>query len=387
MITSTRNEFQKRFQKEAVWTVAAPGRVNLIGEHTDYNDGFVFPMAIERYTVISAAPGAGDVSRVFSTNMNSETEIYPNAPVVSPQKPAWSDYIQGVVSCCKEAGFAVPAFDAVLSSDVPLGGGLSSSASLEVAVATLIEAISGRKIDLVEKALICQKAEHVFAKMPCGIMDQFISTMGKAGFAMLLDCRSKKPKMVPMNDPGISVLITNSNVKHALTGSEYPERRAQCEKVAKYFGLEVLRDLTLETLEKAKDRLISETGSDLAYRRAYHVVTENDRTVEMAEALAACEWARCGELMYASHDSLSRDFEVSCEELDILVGIAREIGRENGMIGSRMTGGGFGGCTVSLVKTEKFESITEAIFKKYREKTGISPTIFATRPAEGAQMI
>jgi galactokinase len=212
-------------------------------------------------------------------------------------------------------------------------------------------------------------------------MDQFIAVMGKAGYAMLLDCRSRVPKMIPLDDPGVSVLIVNSNVKHELTGSEYPDRRRQCEKAAKLLGVPMLRDASLQSLNA--NRLVFDRESDggICFRRARHIVTENDRTVAAADAMMKRSWKTCGQLMYESHASMRDDFEITCSEIDALVEIARTI---DGVIGSRMTGGGFGGCTVSLVETAKAESISKAVAEQYRTKTGITPAIFATRPAQGA---
>ena len=383
LIDATKSAFTKQYGTAPAWIVSAPGRVNLIGEHTDYNDGFVFPMAIERYTVIAAAPGEGSKSTVFSVNKSEAASILTDGSSQPPEQVVWSSYVQGTVQYAFEAGFRARPFRAVINSDVPLGGGLSSSASLEVAAATLIEAMTGQQFDPVQKALICQKAEHRYAKMPCGIMDQLIAVMGQAGHAMLLDCRSKQPKMIPMDDPNVSVLIVNSNVKHELTGSEYPDRRRQCEKAAKLLAVPMLRDATLPQLEAARSRFNQEPDGDLCYRRAKHVITENDRTTAMATALTQKDWATCGQLMGASHRSMKEDFEITCKEIDRLAEIAQGT---DGVIGSRMTGGGFGGCTVSLIETSRTEEIVKAITKQYQSATGIEPAAFVTRPAQGARI-
>jgi galactokinase len=384
LINETKNEFLKRYGSEPIWIVVAPGRVNLIGEHTDYNDGFVFPMAIERYTVIAATPENTADAVVYSVNKNEFATIKVDGSAVPPQTVVWQSYIQGTVQNAVEAGLRPKSFRAVINSNVPLGGGLSSSASLEVATATLVEVMTGQKIDPVQKALLCQKAEHLYAKMPCGIMDQFISAMGQNGYAMLLDCRSRIPTMVPLNDPDITVLIINSNVKHQLTGSEYPDRRRQCEKAARLLGVPMLRDATLQQLETAQAVFDKEPDDQLCFRRARHVVTENNRTTMMADAMIRKDWKTCGLLMYESHASMRNDFEITCTEIDILVEIA---GHLDGVIGSRMTGGGFGGCTVSLAESSKVGNILETIKKQYRTKTNIEPTIFATRPAQGAMIV
>ncbi|HBT75709.1 MAG TPA: galactokinase [Planctomycetaceae bacterium] len=382
LIEQIKEEFQNRYEAVPSWVVAAPGRVNLIGEHTDYNDGFVLPMAIDRYTVIAAAPAEGPKANLFSVNKNESAEIIIDGIVNPDEKVEWSSYVQGTVSCCREEGFISRPFNALIHSTVPLGGGLSSSASLEVATATLVERISGKKFEPVAKALLCQKAEHLFAKMPCGIMDQFIATMGVEGQAMLLDCRSKKMRMVPLTDANIAILIVNSNVQHELTGSNYAERRDQCRQAAEILGVPSLRDANLLRLEKAKDAL-----GDVLYRRAKHVITENFRAGALADMLALADWESCGRHMYASHESLRDDYEVSCDELDLLVNIAKSIGMEEGVYGSRMTGGGFGGCTVSLVRAGRAVAIGEAIKTRYMEKTGIEPTVFSTKPSQGAMVI
>ncbi|MDR0611812.1 MAG: galactokinase, partial [Planctomycetaceae bacterium] len=377
LINETKLEFLKRYSSEPVWIVAAPGRVNLIGEHTDYNDGFVFPMAIERYTVIAAAPDDTADAVVYSVNKDESVTIKLDGSATPPQTVVWQSYIQGTVQNAVEAGLRPKSFRAVINSNVPLGGGLSSSASLEVATATLVEAITGQKIDPVQKALLCQKAEHLYAQMPCGIMDQFISAMGQNGYAMLLDCRSRIPAMVPFNDPDISVLIINSNVKHQLTGSEYPDRRRQCAKAAQLLGVPMLRDATLPQLETAQAIFDKEPGGQRCFRRARHIITENNRTIAMADAIVHKDWKKCGMLMYESHASMRDDFEITCTEIDILVEMARLL---DGVIGSRMTGGGFGGCTVSLTESSKVENISKTINEQYFTKTNIKPTVFATRP-------
>lgn len=383
LIDTTRTVFTKQFGIAPTWLVVAPGRVNLIGEHTDYNDGFVFPMAIERYTVIAATPCEENESTVFSVNKNRSATILTDGSSQPPDQVVWSSYVQGTVQYAFEAGFKAKPFRAVINSDVPLGGGLSSSASLEVAIATLIEAMTGKQFDPVAKALICQKAEHRYAKMPCGIMDQLIAVLGQQGHAMLLDCRSKEPKMIPMDDPRVSVLIVNSNVKHELTGSEYPDRRRQCEKAAALLGVSMLRDATLPQLESACKRFDQETDGEICYRRARHVITENDRTTATAAALAKRDWTTSGQLMGASHRSMKEDFEITCPEIDTLVEIALSI---EGVIGSRMTGGGFGGCTVSLIETKRMAEILKTITKEYQSATNIAPTAFVTKPAQGAQI-
>lgn len=391
LVENARRDYTERFHEEPVWIVSAPGRVNLIGEHTDYNAGFVFPMAIEKRTVIAAGPrrGSGKGSALIRSEIfNDEAEFLLNEKMMPAESVDWRSYVGGTISSALEQGLSVQEpFQASILSDVPLGGGLSSSASLEVSVATLLEAVSGHRVDPVEKALLCQKAEHQYAKMPCGIMDQFISAMAVKDHAMLLDCRNHAWSAVPMNDPDIVVLVINSNVKHTLSGSEYPERRADCAKAAEILGVSFLRDTTLADLEKRHALFDRFENGERIYCRARHFLTETVRTAEFAESLKNREWVRAGKLMVEGHLSLKDDFAVTCPETDKLVEIAAEIGAEGGIYGARQTGGGFGGCVVTLVQKEKADELAARIEAAYRSATGIEPASFMTRPAEGAKIV
>lgn len=380
--THVAQEFSKQFGHEPRWIAAAPGRVNVIGEHTDYNDGFVFPMAIDRYTVIAAAPGQGKQVRFRSSAGYEPITIDLGQPLKPAAKGAWYNYPLGVLAGFAARGLPFGGFDALVHSTVPLGGGLSSSAALEVSTATLLELITGKKLDPVEKALLCQKAEHDYAGMPCGIMDQFISVMGKKDHVLLLDCQSRKTELVPMSDPSVELLITNTNVKHELTGGEYAKRRAQCEQAAKILGVPSLREATAAALESARVKM-----DEVVFRRARHVIGEIDRTTRAATQVRASNWASVGELMYASHASLKDDYEVSCPELDAVVDIAKSIGLKGGVYGCRMTGGGFGGCTVALVQADKVDEISRQIAAEYEKRTKIKPTLFVSRPAAGATVV
>jgi galactokinase len=375
-------EFQKHFGRTPRWIVAAPGRVNVIGEHTDYNDGFVLPMAIERYAImaadLAASPGA---LNIYDAHFRETATIDISGPVTKGQ-PKWSNYIRGVLAGFQQRGDPIPALDVAFMSTVPLGGGLSSSAALEVCTGTLMEAAAGRSIDPIEKALIAQTAEHEFAGVPCGIMDQFISALGREGHLLLLDCRTRKTELVPMNDPSVELLIINTNVKHELVNGEYAERRAQCEEAARLLGVSSLRDASPDQLEQAKQKM-----SPVVYNRARHVIGEIERTVHAAEGIRQSNWPTVGQFMYASHYSLRDDYEVSCDELDAVVEIAEDIGVAGGVYGCRMTGGGFGGCCVALVKTGSVGSITQKIAAEYKVKTGLKASIFASRPAAGAMII
>ncbi len=354
------------------------GRVNLIGEHTDYNDGFVLPMAIDRYVVIAAdRPAApADGARLYSGLLGRWATVAVEPPFAPGAEP-WARYVQGVVAGCRAAGMVPGPFEAVVVSDLPPGAGLSSSAALEVAAATLIEAMTDRRLDPFQKALLCQTAEHDFAGVPCGIMDQSASVMGRDGALLLLDCRSRAVRLTPLADPEIVALIVNSNVRHALTDGGYAARRRQCEEAAHALGVAALRDVLPEQLESARGRL-----DDVHYRRARHVVGEIGRTVAAAEAIPHGDWATVGGLMYASHASLRDDYQVSCEELDLLVDLAAEAG----VIGSRMTGGGFGGCTISLVRRQALDAVTGHVREGYLRKTGREATAFMTRPVDGARV-
>jgi len=361
--------------------VAAPGRVNLIGEHTDYNEGFVLPMAIERYTLIAGDRAAeGEVTLHSLTT--GETARFSLRPKAERGDPGWSNYVRGVIAGFQNAKYKLQGFNAVIDSTVPFGGGLSSSAALEVAAASLLELMTGKALDPIEKALLCQKAEHDFAGVPCGIMDQFTSVLARQNHALLLDCRSRTTTAVPMTDTTITVLIINTNVRHKLADGEYAKRRAQCGIAAQAMKVPALRDATKRVLTSARGRM-----GPVPFRRGRHVITENERTRQAARAICNADWPRVGELMYASHASLREDYEVSCPELDAVVEIAQSIGEKGGMIGCRMTGAGFGGCAVSLVNTEAVPFITRKISELYERKTGAQATIFSSRPAAGARVL
>ncbi|XP_077980285.1 galactokinase-like [Glandiceps talaboti] len=368
--------FELCFDGRPTAAASAPGRVNLIGEHTDYNDGFVFPMALPMVTVVAGKKSSDEICRVITTaeNVDDERKVEFSLPTadnpLKPGKPSWSNYVKGVVANFK--GELVP-FDAVITSSVPIGGGVSSSASLEVAMYTFLEQLTSTSTELKDKALACQKAEHEFPGMPCGIMDQFISTMGKDGNALLIDCRSMESKLVPLSDPDLVILVINSNVKHELTGSEYPTRRRQCYEAAAALGKKSLRDATLEELAAHKDKLEPEI-----YKRAHHVIGEIQRTEEAAAVLEAGNYSKFGELMVESHKSLRDDYEVSCSELDELVDAAMEV---DGVYGSRMTGGGFGGCTVTLLKKEAVPKVVEHVKAKYSG----TPTFYVAQASDGAK--
>jgi galactokinase len=373
--------FTKCFGHAPRWKAAAPGRVNLIGEHTDYNEGFVLPMAIDRYTILAGDRNTKREVTLHSVTTGETANFSVRAPV-QPGQPSWSNYVRGVVAGFQERGFKVSGFDAIIDSTVPFGGGVSSSAALEVATATLLEALTGQKLDPIEKALLCQKAEHAFAGVPCGIMDQFTSVLAQQDHALLLDCRSREATPVRMTDSAITVLIINSNVRHKLVDGVYASRRKQCEDAARVLKVGALRDATLPELEAARAAL-----DPVVFRRARHVITENERTLQAARFIQAGDWPKVGELMYASHASLRDDYKVSCLELDTIVECAQSLGEPEGVIGCRMTGAGFGGCAVSLVRTSAVQTIGRKIQESYEHKTGTMPTIFSSRPGGGARIV
>ena len=381
LVEEVRAQFKTKFDSEPDVIVAAPGRVNLIGEHIDYCDGFVLPMAIDRYTVVAAkkteaeSPGTAEF---YSIDMDDTLSV-PLDKIQKGDRGFWGNYVTGVLAGMIEQGSEIPPLQAVTRSNVPIGGGLSSSASLEVAVGTMVEAITEASIDPVTKGLVCQKAEHDFVGVPCGIMDQFASVLCQKDHVLLLDCQDQSFEQIPFTNPDIAVLIINSAVKHELSGGEYAQRRSSCEKAARVLEVDSFRDLTMEQVNAKRDSM-----DPVVFKRAKHVVGEIARTTEAAAALKADDWDKVGELMYASHNSLRDDFEVSCKELDILVELAS---KTEGVIGSRMTGGGFGGCTVTLVAGDKADAATESICKLYEQATGVKPTAFVTRPSLGAHRI
>jgi galactokinase len=294
----------------------------------------------------------------------------------------WSAYVRGVVAGCQAHGLSPPAFDAVVVSTVPLGGGLSSSASLEVATATLVEAMTDRSLDPVAKALLCQQAEHEYAGVPCGILDQFTTIFARSGQLLLLDCTAQVAKPIPLADAGVGVLIVNTNVRHELSDGEYGRRRGQCADAANALGVQLLREVDAGQVAASAEQL-----GPLLTRRARHVVTENDRVVAAAQAARTSDWPAFGQLMVASHASLRDDYEVSCRELDLLVELATELGARDGVYGARLTGGGFGGCVVCLVMRDAIERVAHHLHTRYRQATGIEPTSFATQPAAGAAIL
>ena len=361
----------------APFLVTAPGRINLIGEHTDYNDGFVLPMAIDRHVSIRVTPRPDDLAVLRTDRDPTEHRIDLAAPIERLPRH-WANYPRGVLAGYRRLGFEIPGFDAEITSTLPAGAGLSSSAALEVALATAVETLCGRSLPPIERALLCQRAEHDYAGVPCGIMDQCAVCFGRAGHALQIDCRAQQVVgHVPLGND-VRVLVIDCGVKHDLADGEYAKRRAECGTAARLLGVPALRDVTESQLAAAAAGLPA-----VAHARARHVVTENARVPAFVAALAARDWPAAGRLMAASHDSLSRDYEVSCPELDQLVAAATATPLVHGC---RMTGGGFGGAVVALVDARDAERTARRIQDRYRKATGIDATWFLTAAAAGPRV-
>jgi len=376
------DQFRRRYGKTPR-VFSAPGRVNLIGEHTDYNEGFVLPIAIDRRTYVAAAANDSEAVQVQSNELNEAETFSLRSPYVSG-KTKWLGYIAGVAFELEKAGLKVAGADLAISSDVPIGAGLSSSAALEVSAASAFLALSEQNLEIKALALVAQKAEHNYVGTRCGIMDQLTVTVAQKFHALLIDCRSLDWDHIEMNLPQTAVVICNTNVKHDLATSAYNQRRSECEQAVRLLHknlptIQALRDVSIDSLEKQAKEL-----PEVIYRRARHIVTENARTIEAANALKNGEIETVGRLMAASHQSLRDDFEVSSPELDLMVEIA---GNCRGVFGSRMTGGGFGGCTVNLVSSAEVESFSRSINHEYAARTGIRPDIYAVGTADGVKEI
>ena len=367
-------KFKERFGEEGT-LFASAGRINLIGEHTDYNGGFVFPGAIDKVIMAEIRPNGIDKVRVFSIDINDYAEFGLNEENAPEQ--SWARYIFGVCREIIKRGGSVKGFDAVFAGNVPLGAGLSSSAALESCFAfALNDLFNGNAIDKFELARIGQSTEHNYCGVNCGIMDQFASVFGKKDHLMRLDCRSMEYEYFPFHPEGHKLVLVDSVVKHELADSPYNKRRASCERVAKRLGVETLRDATMEMLNAAKSDITAE--DDL---RAKFVIEEKQRVLDVCDALVAGDYETVGARMYETHHGLSKDYEVSCEELDFLNDIARECG----VTGSRIMGGGFGGCTINLVKDELYDHFIAEAKARFNERYGHEPKIYDVIISDGAR--
>jgi galactokinase len=381
----TRDRLQARFHElfgtdRGAQIFRAPGRVNLIGEHTDYNDGFVMPMAIGFYTWIAAASRPDRIIEVYSEHF-AEKISFSLDSLKGPPTNHWSDFIRGVAETLQHAGHRLAGANLVIHGEVPIGAGLSSSASLEVSVALALVSLADLAVPMLELAKLCQSAEHKYVGTRVGIMDPFVASFGIAGHALMLDCRSLEYQLLGIpND--LRVIVCNSMVRHELASGEYNLRRADCEAAVKIFQLFLpearsLRDITIDDLEKYKHAL-----TPTVYRRCRHVITESQRVLAAVHALQSQDAERFGHLLYRSHASLRDDYEVSCRELDLLVDLASS---RRGVYGARMTGGGFGGCTVNLVRSDCVATFRTEVARMYSDAMGITPEIYLCEPAQGAQ--
>ncbi|MCE7536923.1 galactokinase [Aliivibrio fischeri] len=380
LIKNVKDAFNSVLSYAPTHIVQAPGRVNLIGEHTDYNDGFVLPCAINYQTVVAAAKRDDNIVRVVSVDYGNETDEFDITQEITFQEnKMWSNYIRGVVKCLIGRGHEFKGADISVSGNVPQGAGLSSSAALEVVIGQTFKELYNLNISQAEIALNGQQAENEFVGCNCGIMDQMISAEGNENHAMLLDCRSLETTAVSMPED-MSVVIINSNKKRGLVDSEYNTRREQCEEAARIFGVKALRDVTIEEFNAKAHEL-----DEMVAKRARHVITENDRTEEAAKVLASGDMKRMAVLMAESHASMRDDFEITVSEVDTLVDIVKNvIGAEGGV---RMTGGGFGGCIVALVPPMLVDEVKAAVEELYEAKTGLKESIYVCQATNGAGLV
>ena len=376
-LQKTRQVFAAVFSTHPAISVQAPGRVNLIGEHTDYNGGFVLPCAIDYHTVISGSPRNDRRVRVIAVDYaNEQDEFSLDETIELHDSMMWANYVRGVVKYLLEAGYALTGADMAISGNVPQGAGLSSSASLEVATGQFFKSLNGLAISSTDIALIGQRAENRFVGCHCGIMDQLISAQGEADHALLIDCRSLVTQSVAM-PADIAVVIINSNVQRGLVGSEYNTRRQQCEDAARFFEVQALRDVDLATFEAKKAGL-----DPLVARRARHVITDSQRAIDLSAALSTGDLARIGQLMADSHASMRDDFEITVPPVDALVDIVKSVLGDAG--GVRMTGGGFGGCVVALMPGQFVARVYEAVIARYTAASGLEAAIYVCHASAGA---
>ena len=383
IITQARDAFESVFEGQADVVVQAPGRVNLIGEHTDYNEGFVFPAAIDRWAVVAARSRVDSRVRIYSA-MHEEVAEFRADDVLEAQG-SWADYPKGVVREFQKLGHSLCGFDAAIVGNVPMGAGLSSSAAVEMAVGKGMVVLNRIEISGPDLALLGQRAENHFVGVNCGIMDQFISANGQAGHALFLDCRDLSFELVPLFGDDVQIVICNSGVTRGLTDSAYNDRRSACESgvslLARAMGkdMRALRDVSMEMLDVYGGAL-----SETVLKRCRHVITENERTQRAVALLKDGDLSGFGQLMVASHESLRDDYEVSGKELDLLVEIALNV---PGVFGARMTGAGFGGCTVNIVERDAVPALTDAINEQYPRTTGLTPEIYVCSAVNGAELV
>lgn len=376
-LQKTRQTFADSFGRQPELSVRAPGRVNLIGEHTDYNDGFVLPCAIDYHTVISGTRRGDRRVNVIAVDYDGEQDEFDLDQIIEPHPDRlWANYVRGVVKYLLEAGHVLTGADMTISGNVPQGAGLSSSASLEVATGQFFKSLNGLAIDPTGLAQIGQRAENHFVGCNCGIMDQLISARGQADHALLIDCRSLETQAVAMPHD-IAVVIINSNVQRGLVGSEYNTRRRQCEEAARFFGVKALRDVSLTEFEQRAPGL-----DPVVARRARHIITDSQRAIDLSAALNAGDLALIGRLMAASHASMRDDFEITHPAVDALVDIVKDALGDAG--GVRMTGGGFGGCIVALMPQDRIDDVGDAVLARYKAASGLDSSTYVCHASAGA---
>lgn len=369
--------FPKIYGEKPQFLARAPGRANLIGEHTDYNEGFVMPLAVDRALWIAFSPRVDGQIHLHTLDFGDQSVSFGLDQLEDDRLPHWSKHVRGGWWLLKQKGYTVPGASIAIGSDIPLGAGMSSSAAIGVGVMEMAWALLGEKRTQVEKALLAVEVEHQFIGVPCGVMDQMASAAALDHAAMLLDCRSLEIQPVFIPD-GVSIVVMNTMKERELANSAYAQRRAECEEAARIMGLRALRDADQEMVEQYKDKL-----GDVRYRRARHVVTEDGRTYAMQIALEANNLKNAGKLLNASHASLRDDYEVSCYELDVMSDLAQQ---HPACYGARMMGGGFGGCAIGLVKTEAVQDFLSYLAPRYNQQTGLSPQFYVCSPAPGSSV-
>lgn len=368
--------FQERFGTDPDHIVRSPGRVNLIGEHTDYNDGFVLPMTINHATWIALRPRDDNHVIVHSDDFGDSLTF--DLSNFDNSGEGWSEYVKGTTWALQSAGYDLRGWEGVMRGDVPIGAGLSSSASLELSIARAFSSVTDMNWQPATFARLAQKAENEWVGVNCGIMDQMISASGKTGHALLIDCRSLDTELVPIPCQ-TAIVILDTGTRRGLVDSAYNERREQCEQAARHFGVKALRDVDLDTFEKHKNEL-----DNVIRRRAKHVITENARTLHARDAMQADDSSTLGKLMNASHISMRDDFEISGNALNTMVEIAQQ---QSGCLGARMTGGGFAGCAIALVEKVHTETFVEAVTTQYQHQTQIEPSLYVCSPTDGAEIV
>jgi len=385
-LNKLRKIFNEKFSDTglAKGAFSAPGRVNLIGEHTDYNEGFVLPMAIDKKIIMLGQLRNDRLVQVF--DLVYKTKIKFSLDALSPlRKDTWANYLMGVMDEIQKAGYPLQGANIIFNSNIPQRAGLSSSAALEVVTALTMAKLNLLEIEPVEMAHLCQRAENNFVGVACGIMDQYVSCLGQKNYALFIDCRSNDYDLIPFKDHNYQIVICNSKIQRGLVDSEYNRRREECKVAAKFFNhklkreIRALRDVSIDEYKKYQRQL-----PEVIARRARHVIFENYRVQAGVQALREGNFLAFGQLMIESHQSLKNDYEVSCAELDLLVNLAL---KQEGVLGARMTGAGFGGCTINLLKREHIDAYKETIKQGYKKITGIIPDIYVTPPAEGAKVL